>query len=144
MLVFTRLTRQRFFINDNIAVQIVNVGGGRVRVGVEAPEYVTVAREELLSAQRAAALLRSARGEPWVVRTGVPPDFHATVADAVRRINAAMDAVLAPLDPVVRNGVVAAIYTQVRTALGDGPAAVARGIDALTDAAVTVAPGVRS
>ncbi len=47
MLVLTRHPGQRIIIGDNIAITIVDVRGGQVRIGVEAPKEVPVHREEI-------------------------------------------------------------------------------------------------
>jgi carbon storage regulator len=49
MLVLTRLEGESLVIGDNIRVTVVEVSGGRVRLGVEAPREVSVWREELLA-----------------------------------------------------------------------------------------------
>lgn len=53
MLVITRKAGQRVFIGDNIVVSIGRVlPDGRVRLCIEAPQEVKVAREELLAAEK--------------------------------------------------------------------------------------------
>ena len=47
MLVLSRKGGQRIWIGDEIAVKILRVAGGAVRIGVEAPEEFSVVREEL-------------------------------------------------------------------------------------------------
>lgn len=50
MLVVTRKPGQRVFIGDNVVVTVSRVlPDGRVRLGIQAPKEVNVAREELLS-----------------------------------------------------------------------------------------------
>lgn len=50
MLVITRKAGQRLFIGGNIVVTVSRVlPDGRVRLGIEAPREIIVAREELLS-----------------------------------------------------------------------------------------------
>ena len=48
MLVLSRLEGQVITIGDNIRVTIVEVRGGKVRVGIDAPRDVQVLRAELL------------------------------------------------------------------------------------------------
>jgi carbon storage regulator len=48
MLVLSRKKSQRILIGDNIAVTVVQIGKGTVRIGIEAPQDVNVIREELL------------------------------------------------------------------------------------------------
>jgi carbon storage regulator len=54
MLVLSRRQGEMIDIGENIVVKIVSVQGGKVRVGIEAPNGVPVMRRELL--ERAPAL----------------------------------------------------------------------------------------
>jgi len=47
MLVLSRKVGQRILIGDKIAVTVVRIGQGGVRIGVEAPNDLEVIREEL-------------------------------------------------------------------------------------------------
>ncbi|MAF31546.1 MAG: carbon storage regulator CsrA [Pseudomonadota bacterium] len=47
MLLITRRTNESIVINDNIEVTVVEVRGGRVKLGFEFPEGNTVYRKEL-------------------------------------------------------------------------------------------------
>jgi len=47
MLVLSRRERERIRLGDSIVVTVVRVGGGRVRLGIEAPPDVLVLRDEL-------------------------------------------------------------------------------------------------
>jgi carbon storage regulator len=47
MLVLSRKVGERILIGDDIRVTIVRIGGGGVRVGIEAPASLNVVREEL-------------------------------------------------------------------------------------------------
>jgi len=47
MLVLSRKVGQRILIGDKIAVTVVRVGQGGVRIGVEAPDGIEIVREEL-------------------------------------------------------------------------------------------------
>ena len=47
MLVLTRKTGEWLQIGDSIRVQVVRIGGGRVKIGIEAPKSVGVLRGEL-------------------------------------------------------------------------------------------------
>lgn len=51
MLVLSRLEGQVITIGDNIRVTIVEVRGGKVRVGIDAPRDLQVLRAELLETQ---------------------------------------------------------------------------------------------
>jgi carbon storage regulator len=72
MLVLTRKLNERIMIGDDICVTVVRIEGGQVRLGVEAPRDVTIAREELLAP--AAAPVRRAR-------------LHSALAAAPRHID---------------------------------------------------------
>ncbi len=47
MLVVTRKVGQRILIGENIAVTLLKISGGGVRIGIDAPAEMPVMREEL-------------------------------------------------------------------------------------------------
>ncbi len=47
MLVVSRKTGERILIGDRIAITVVKISSGGVRIGVEAPPEMAVMREEL-------------------------------------------------------------------------------------------------
>lgn len=47
MLVVSRKVGERILIGDKVAVTIVKISGGAVRIGVEAPPEMAVMRQEL-------------------------------------------------------------------------------------------------
>ena len=47
MLVLSRKVGERIWIGDDIAVTVVRITGGGVRIGIEAPGELSVIREEL-------------------------------------------------------------------------------------------------
>lgn len=47
MLVVSRKVGERIHIGDKVAVTIVKISGGAVRIGVEAPAEMAVMRQEL-------------------------------------------------------------------------------------------------
>jgi carbon storage regulator len=49
MLVLTRKAGERIVIDDSIVVEVLEVQGNRVRIGIQAPQGVTILREELLN-----------------------------------------------------------------------------------------------
>ncbi|WP_254512145.1 carbon storage regulator CsrA [Anatilimnocola floriformis] len=56
MLVLSRKVGERLLIGDQIAITVVRIQGGGVRIGIEAPSHLAVVREELkekLEQQRA-------------------------------------------------------------------------------------------
>ena len=48
MLVLSRKVGERILIGDNIAITVVRVAQGAVRIGVEAPANLNVVREEVV------------------------------------------------------------------------------------------------
>ncbi len=50
MLVLSRKIGERIIINDTITVEVLQIVGNRVRLGVTAPDGVPIMREELLNA----------------------------------------------------------------------------------------------
>lgn len=47
MLVLSRKTQEEILIGDNIRIKVIDVQGGRVRLGIEAPHDVPVHRAEV-------------------------------------------------------------------------------------------------
>ena len=52
VLVLSRKIGERILIGDKIAVTVVKIGHGGVRIGVEAPQEMAVVREELAAELR--------------------------------------------------------------------------------------------
>lgn len=48
MLVLSRKPGEKLIVGDNVAIEVIEVQGGKVRLGITAPDYVTIVREELL------------------------------------------------------------------------------------------------
>lgn len=59
MLVVSRKVGERLLIGDSIAITVVKVAGGGVRLGIEAPPEMAITREEL--AEQIEAELEAAR-----------------------------------------------------------------------------------
>ncbi len=53
MLVLSRKINEVIVINDNITVTIIDIRGGKVRLGIEAPQEVRVYRLEVYNAIKA-------------------------------------------------------------------------------------------
>jgi len=62
MLVLTRKVDEGIHIGDDIFIRIVEVGRGAVRLGIEAPNHVSIFRQEVYERIREQNLA-SARGE---------------------------------------------------------------------------------
>lgn len=50
MLVLSRHVGEEIVINGNISVRVVDIRGGKVRIGIEAPKEVPVHRREVFDA----------------------------------------------------------------------------------------------
>lgn len=49
MLVITRKVSEEIIINDEIRVQVVSIRPGRIRIGIDAPSWMSVQRGEIVS-----------------------------------------------------------------------------------------------
>ena len=49
MLVLSRNKDESIIINDNIKIKIIDVRGGQVRIGIEAPKDISIHREEIFN-----------------------------------------------------------------------------------------------
>ena len=56
MLVLSRKVGEKILIGDNISVTVVRVGPGVVRLGVEAPQNMTILREEIKADANSSAI----------------------------------------------------------------------------------------
>jgi carbon storage regulator len=66
VLVLSRKVGQKILIGDKIAVTVVKVGHGGVRIGIEAPPEMAVVREELAAElDRADATLSHSASEDY-------------------------------------------------------------------------------
>lgn len=52
MLVLSRKVGERILIGDNIAITVIRIGPNTVRLGIDAPRNVSIAREELRTADQ--------------------------------------------------------------------------------------------
>ena len=53
MLMMTRRAGQKIIVGDDVTIEVVEVAGNTVRIGVNAPRSVPVYREEIWTAVRA-------------------------------------------------------------------------------------------
>jgi len=53
MLMMTRRAGQKIIVGDDVTIEVVEVAGNTVRIGVNAPRTVPVYREEIWTAVRA-------------------------------------------------------------------------------------------
>ena len=49
MLVLSRKTGQKICIGEDIVITVVSINGKRAKIGIEAPEYCQIVREEILA-----------------------------------------------------------------------------------------------
>jgi len=54
MLVLSRKIGERIHIGQDVIVVVTAIGGGQIRLGIEAPRSVVIRREELLQPRAAA------------------------------------------------------------------------------------------
>lgn len=54
MLVLARSNGESITIGDNIEITVVDIQGGKVKLGIKAPKEITVLRKELLEAAKTA------------------------------------------------------------------------------------------
>ncbi len=47
MLVLTRKVGEKINIDDNIVIKIVEISRGKIRIGIDAPENITILRHEI-------------------------------------------------------------------------------------------------
>lgn len=66
MLVLTRKAGERIVIDDNIIVEVLEVQGNRVRIGIQAPQGVTILRQELLAGKANANTAEGPQGTELV------------------------------------------------------------------------------
>jgi carbon storage regulator len=64
MLVLTRKTFERLLIGDNVVIEIISAKSGKVKLGIDAPEDVRVAREEIDDPEGARERIAKKRGKP--------------------------------------------------------------------------------
>jgi carbon storage regulator len=53
MLIITRRPGEKLMIGDDVVVEVIEVSGSSVRIGIDAPKSVRVYREEIYSAVKA-------------------------------------------------------------------------------------------
>ena len=76
MLVLSRKINERIRIADDVEITVVDIRGGKVRIGIEAPRHVAVYRVELLEERRQARGDRREADEdcgPWPVASSLTP-----------------------------------------------------------------------
>ena len=87
MLVLEREINQRIYLSDGVSIMVVGFRGGTVRLGIEAPPKILVAREELLGSGNSWDCFR--RAAPAEPRALSPAHVEITAQDAPLRLAAA-------------------------------------------------------
>jgi carbon storage regulator len=64
MLVLSRTTGERIVIGNDIVVTVLEVGRGRIRLGIEAPPEMSIRRNELLAFPQNVGRAPVSAGEP--------------------------------------------------------------------------------
>jgi carbon storage regulator len=75
VLVLTRKPGESIIIAGDIRITVVDIGHGRVRLGIEAPESMTIDREEIHAKRVAEA------AAPQVVDQSATAPLHNRIAD---------------------------------------------------------------
>src|SRR5437773_4943408 len=80
MLVLSRKENEKvLFPNLGIAMQILRVGGGKVRLGIEAPDSVSVVRHEIASDEQLAELSERLKSSAKSASHEIRNQLHATL-----------------------------------------------------------------
>lgn len=75
MLILTRRTGEKIIINENISFQIMEIKGNQVRMGIDAPDDVSIHREEIFLKLKAQQELLM----------GMDSDVNINLADTYRK-----------------------------------------------------------
>ena len=73
MLVLTRKIGEQIIVADNIRISVIEVGPGRVKIGIEAPKSISVDRAEIYEKKQSEPV-------PHFVEV---PDLHNRIAETL-------------------------------------------------------------
>jgi carbon storage regulator CsrA len=76
MLVLTRKENERVVIGNEITISVVSIGPGRVKIGIEAPKWMAIDRQEIHDRKQ----LQTPEIEPAVVVNRLTDQFEAVEA----------------------------------------------------------------
>lgn len=85
MLVLSRKNGERILIGDNIAITVVRINPGSVRLGIDAPRDMSIVREELIqqiAQQTGGTVVEGASGMEIEVELPGTVDVSAVPAEA--------------------------------------------------------------
>ncbi|HYH64152.1 MAG TPA: carbon storage regulator [Urbifossiella sp.] len=101
MLVLTRRTGEQIVIAGNIRLTVVNIGPGRVKIGIEAPDNVRVDRQEIFEKiqQEQAADVLHAVGQ-GADADGISPTIVASASDTSSKLHNRIAEQLPVAEPV--------------------------------------------
>ena len=86
MLVLSRKENEKvLFPNLGIAMQILRVGGGKVRLGIEAPDSISVVRHEIASDEQLAEFSERLKSSAKNATHEVRNRLHATLLGQIGR-----------------------------------------------------------
>jgi len=80
MLVLSRKVGEKILVGDNIVITIVRVQGDKVRVGVDAPDEISIVREEIAGTDAAVPQAEAAEAEALPLTTEEDCDHQRKVA----------------------------------------------------------------
>jgi carbon storage regulator len=78
VLVVSRKVGERILIGDKIAVTVVKVGSGGVRIGIDAPTEMPIMREELAEQLRIAEREKLLQAERQSLKTAPSPNGESS------------------------------------------------------------------
>jgi carbon storage regulator len=78
MLIITRRPGEKLMVGDDVVVQVMEIVGGTVRIGIDAPRSVPVYREEIFAAVREENRAAAEAG-PSLPEPELPPRPTGTV-----------------------------------------------------------------
>ena len=82
MLMLTRRTGERVVIGEDVFVTVLEVSGQTVRLGIDAPEGLSIYREEIwLSVQQENRAAASAAADSLPADAAPPPDAQSAGGD---------------------------------------------------------------